>query len=137
MEHRCAEKRQARGNGRRGLHSWSLARQTRVQVRSGSAWSGSASVLQQEDPEVAQLVCQEEERQRKSLTLIASENFAPSSVLSALSSATANKYSEGHVGKRYYGGTTHIDQIESLCQRRALDAFSLKPDGAPDGSISP
>lgn len=66
-------------------------------------------------------------RQRESIILIASENVTSRAVFDALGSPMSNKYSEGQPGARYYGGNEHIDQIELLCQRRALEAFSLDP----------
>jgi len=48
--------------------------------------------------------------------------------MEALGSCLTNKYSEGYPGKRYYGGNEFIDQIESLCQKRALEAFGLNPE---------
>lgn len=70
----------------------------------------------------------EKSRQRSSLVLIASENFAPKAVFDALGSIMSNKYSEGYPGARYYGGNENIDQVESLCQTRALDAFNVTDD---------
>uniref|UniRef100_A0AAX7V0G6 Serine hydroxymethyltransferase n=1 Tax=Astatotilapia calliptera TaxID=8154 RepID=A0AAX7V0G6_ASTCA len=64
-------------------------------------------------------------RQTYGLELIASENFASRAVLEALGSCMNNKYSEGYPGQRYYGGTEHIDELERLCQKRALEAYSL------------
>jgi len=80
------------------------------------------------DPELCQLIEQEKARQRSSLVLIASENFTSRSVLDALGSVLSNKYSEGYPGARYYGGNENIDQVELLCQKRALEAFHLDPD---------
>lgn len=80
------------------------------------------------DPELAALIDKEEERQKIGLELIASENFASSAVREALGSCLTNKYSEGNVGKRYYGGNEYIDQIETLCMQRALKLFNLSPD---------
>lgn len=77
------------------------------------------------DPEIAELLAQERDRQARSINLIASENFASPEVLEVLGSVLSNKYSEGVVGARYYGGNAVIDQIESLCQQRALHAFGL------------
>jgi glycine hydroxymethyltransferase len=57
--------------------------------------------------------------------LIASENFTSRAVLDALGSVLSNKYSEGYPGARYYGGNENIDQVELLCQKRALEAFQL------------
>ena len=67
----------------------------------------------------------EKKRQRQGLELIASENFCSRAALEAMGSCLNNKYSEGYVGQRYYGGTEHIDKLETLCQKRALTAFRL------------
>ena len=80
------------------------------------------------DPEVAAILAAELERQRTTVQLIASENFTSPAVLAATASVLTNKYSEGYPGARYYGGNQHIDQIELLCQRRALDAFHVDPE---------
>ncbi|KAI9901218.1 hypothetical protein N3K66_003035 [Trichothecium roseum] len=77
------------------------------------------------DPEVAQIMKDEVQRQRESIVLIASENITSRAVFDALGSPMSNKYSEGYPGARYYGGNQHIDQIELLCQKRALEAFHL------------
>merc|ERR1712174_161552 len=69
----------------------------------------------------------EKDRQRKGLELIPSENFTSSAVMEALGSVMVNKYSEGYPGARYYGGNEFIDQSESLCQERALQACRLDP----------
>ncbi|KAF1365176.1 glycine hydroxymethyltransferase [Lizonia empirigonia] len=77
------------------------------------------------DNEVAQIMEREIQRQRESILLIASENVTSRAVFDALGSPMSNKYSEGYPGARYYGGNEHIDAIELLCQKRALDAFGL------------
>jgi glycine hydroxymethyltransferase len=79
------------------------------------------------DPELTKLIEQEKARQRNSLVLIASENFTSKAVLDALGSVLSNKYSEGYPGARYYGGNENIDQVELLCQKRALEVFDLNP----------
>ncbi|KAB5526403.1 serine hydroxymethyltransferase [Coniochaeta sp. 2T2.1] len=79
------------------------------------------------DPEVAEIMKKEIQRQRESIILIASENVTSRAVFDALGSPMSNKYSEGYPGARYYGGNQHIDEIELLCQRRALEAFNLDP----------
>lgn len=79
------------------------------------------------DPDLAGLIAAEEHRQRAGLELIASENFVSKAVREALGSCLTNKYSEGEVGKRYYGGNEFIDQIETLCMERALELFDLDP----------
>ena len=84
--------------------------------------------LAEMDPELCQLIEQEKKRQQSSLVLIASENFTSKAVLDALGSVLSNKYSEGYPGARYYGGNENIDQVEMLCQKRALEAFHLDSD---------
>ena len=84
--------------------------------------------LLETDTELTTLIEQEKARQRNSLVLIASENFTSKAVLEALGSVLSNKYSEGYPGARYYGGNENIDQVELLCQKRALEAFDLDPE---------
>ncbi|MCJ1432515.1 Serine hydroxymethyltransferase, cytosolic [Xylographa pallens] len=81
--------------------------------------------LVESDPEVAEIMKLEIQRQRESIVLIASENFTSRAVFDALGSPMSNKYSEGYPGARYYGGNQHIDAIELMCQARALKAFKL------------
>jgi glycine hydroxymethyltransferase len=73
-------------------------------------------------------VAKEKVRQVEGLELIASENFTSKAVMECLGSCLTNKYSEGLPGQRYYGGNEFIDQIETLCQDRALETFRLKSD---------
>ncbi|KAG5832857.1 serine hydroxymethyltransferase, cytosolic [Anguilla anguilla] len=80
------------------------------------------------DTEVFEIIKKEKKRQTCGLELIASENFASRAVLEALGSCMHNKYSEGYPGQRYYGGTEHVDELERLCQKRALEAFHLDPE---------
>ena len=84
-------------------------------------------LLKVRDPVIYNLIKKEYSRQKRGLELIASENFTSQSVLDALGSVFTNKYSEGQVGKRYYGGCEVVDEIESLCKKRALDAYRLDP----------
>jgi len=74
------------------------------------------------------LIEQEKNRQWKSLELIASENFTSKAVMECLGSALTNKYSEGLPNARYYGGNEIVDQVEILCQKRALQAYGLDED---------
>ncbi|KAM3826872.1 serine hydroxymethyltransferase, cytosolic isoform 1-T2 [Vipera latastei] len=83
--------------------------------------------LDTNDPEVYDIIKKEKRRQRLGLELIASENFASRAVLEALGSCLNNKYSEGYPGQRYYGGTEFVDELERLCQKRALEAYGLDP----------
>lgn len=77
------------------------------------------------DTQVSSILKNEVSRQINSLELIASENFTSKAVLQANGTIFTNKYSEGYPRKRYYGGNEHIDELEELCQQRALDAFGL------------
>ena len=104
-----------------------------VNVRSLSSSSSSVGAslnrhLKDVDPELHRLIEQEKARQRSSLVLIASENFTSRAVLDALGSVLSNKYSEGYPGARYYGGNENIDQVELLCQKRALEVFHLNEE---------
>jgi glycine hydroxymethyltransferase len=85
------------------------------------------TLLKVNDPQLYKLISKEYLRQRNSLELIASENFTSNSVMECLGSILTNKYSEGQVGNRYYGGCQHIDEIEDLCKKRALKAYRLNP----------
>ena len=85
------------------------------------------SSLLESDPEVNRIIQLEQERQKKSIVLIASENFTSKPVLEALGSVMTNKYSEGYPGARYYGGNEFIDMAENLCRKRALETYRLKP----------
>lgn len=83
--------------------------------------------LSEIDPEMHTLMWQEYERQTGGLELIASENFTSSAVMECLGSCFTNKYSEGLPGARYYGGNTIIDQVERVCQARALETYGCDP----------
>ncbi|KAK9052407.1 hypothetical protein SSX86_029036 [Deinandra increscens subsp. villosa] len=98
----------------------------RVTIPEGGNGSGFVDhELSNVDPEVSEIIYNEKQRQFKSLELIASENFTSRAVMEAVGSCLTNKYSEGLPGKRYYGGNEHIDELETLCQKRALAAFHL------------
>jgi glycine hydroxymethyltransferase len=84
--------------------------------------------LKEFDPELYKLIEKEKRRQFAGIELIASENFAYSYVMEVNGSCLTNKYSEGYPGKRYYGGNQHIDEIERLCQKRALELYKLNPE---------
>jgi glycine hydroxymethyltransferase len=81
------------------------------------------SILETFDPDVAQAIRLETERQEYSLELIASENFVSEAVLEAQGSVMTNKYAEGYPGKRYYGGCQHVDIVERLAIERAKLLF--------------
>jgi glycine hydroxymethyltransferase len=84
------------------------------------------------DPEIAELLGRELERQRGQIELIASENFTWPSVLEAVASVPTNKYAEGYPGRRYYGGCEVVDEIEQLAIDRAKDLF-----GADHANVQP
>ncbi|KAG9040466.1 Serine hydroxymethyltransferase, cytosolic [Tulasnella sp. UAMH 9824] len=83
--------------------------------------------LSEVDPEVQQIIDRETWRQFSGLELIASENLTSLAAMQGNGSILTNKYSEGLPGARYYGGNEHIDVLERLCQKRALEAFNLDP----------
>src|SRR3954451_2805220 len=78
------------------------------------------------DPEVAEAVQHELERQQGTLEMIASENFVPQAILECQGSVLTNKYAEGLPGKRYYGGCEYVDVIESLAIERAKQVFGAE-----------
>jgi glycine hydroxymethyltransferase len=84
------------------------------------------------DPEIADLLGRELERQRGQIELIASENFTWPSVLEAVGSVPTNKYAEGYPGRRYYGGCEVVDEIEQLAIDRAKTLF-----GAEHANVQP
>jgi glycine hydroxymethyltransferase len=84
------------------------------------------------DPEVAQALDHELDRQRRTLEMIASENFVPQAVLECQGSVLTNKYAEGYPGKRYYGGCEYVDVIEQLAIDRAKELF-----GAEHANVQP
>ncbi|GAA1850852.1 serine hydroxymethyltransferase [Pseudonocardia alni subsp. carboxydivorans] len=88
--------------------------------------------LAETDPEVHAAVAAELGRQRGSLEMIASENFAPLAVMQAQGSVLTNKYAEGYPGRRYYGGCEHVDVIEQLAIDRVTALF-----GADYANVQP
>ena len=78
------------------------------------------------DPEIAELIQKEQQRQEDRVELIASENFVSKAVMAAMGSALTNKYAEGYPGKRYYGGCDYVDQVETLAIERAKELFDAK-----------
>ncbi len=88
--------------------------------------------LRRADPEIAQAIADDVERQRYYINLIASENYASRAVLEALGSVMTNKYAEGYPGKRYYGGCEFVDVAERLAIERVLALF-----GAEHANVQP
>src|SRR4051812_33276263 len=101
-----------------------IAQETFEQLRT----AGLAEV----DPEIADALGKELERQRGQIELIASENFTWPSVLEAVGSTPTNKYAEGYPGKRYYGGCEGVDEIETIAIYRAKSLF-----GAEHANVQP
>jgi glycine hydroxymethyltransferase len=88
--------------------------------------------LAEVDPEIAEVLTGELERERRTLDLIASENFAPRAVLESVGSVLTNKYAEGLPGRRYYGGCEWVDISEQLAIDRAKALF-----GAEHANVQP
>jgi glycine hydroxymethyltransferase len=88
--------------------------------------------LRQVDPEIADAIFLEKQRQQENIELIASENFTSPAVLEAQGSVLTNKYAEGYPGRRYYGGCEHVDTAEQLAIDRAKKLF-----GAEHANVQP
>ena len=84
------------------------------------------------DPQVAEAILHETERQEHTLEMIASENFVSEAVMEAQGSVLTNKYAEGYPGRRYYGGCEFVDVIENLARERACKLF-----GAAHANVQP
>lgn len=89
------------------------------------------------DPEISALLRKEEARQRATVRLIASENYASRAVIEAGSNVLNNKYSEGYPGKRYYQGQENVDAIEAICQARVTRLFGVEHANVQPYSGSP
>jgi len=88
--------------------------------------------LLEADPELVQVIRNEEDRQKHKLELIASENYTSQAVLEAAGTVLTNKYAEGYPGKRYYGGCEFVDVAEDLARDRARELF-----GADHANVQP
>jgi glycine hydroxymethyltransferase len=95
-------------------------------------YAASWDALKVADPEVADAIANELERERTTLRLIASENYASPAVLAAIGSTMNNKYAEGYPGRRYYGGCEFVDVTEQLAIDRAKELF-----GADHANVQP
>ena len=89
-------------------------------------------LIRQADPEVAEAINLELNRQRTHVELIASENFVSPAVMAAMGTCLTNKYAEGYPGKRYYGGCECVDIVENLARDRACKLF-----GAEHANVQP
>lgn len=94
-------------------------------------------ILHKQDPELAALMDAEDVRQRDTIRLIASENYASAAVLEASGSVLTNKYSEGYAGKRYYQGQDNVDAIEKLACARLSTLFGAEHVNVQPYSGSP
>src|SRR5690606_1506783 len=94
-------------------------------------------LLQERDPEIFQLIKDEELRESNKIRLIASENYASSAVLEATGSVLSNKYSEGYAEKRYYEGQQVIDAVENLAISRMKQLFGAEHVNVQPYSGSP
>ena len=88
--------------------------------------------LEQLDPEIAQLIEKEKQRQQSHIELIASENFTYPAIMESQGSILTNKYAEGYPNKRYYGGCEFVDSIEEIAIERAKSLF-----GADHANVQP
>lgn len=82
--------------------------------------------LRKQDPEIADLIQAELERERGTVELIASENFTSRAVMEAVGSVLTNKYAEGYPAHRYYGGCVHVDAVEEVARKRACALFGAQ-----------
>jgi len=95
-------------------------------------WVADWDALKDTDPEIAEAIAGELDRERTTIRLIASENYTSPAVLAALASTMNNKYAEGLPGKRYYGGCRWVDVAEQLAIDRAKELF-----GAEHANVQP
>lgn len=86
----------------------------------------SLEEIRNTDPEIADCICKEVERQNSHIELIASENWVSKAVMAAMGSLLTNKYAEGYPGKRYYGGCECVDEVEQLAMERAKELFGCE-----------
>ena len=89
-------------------------------------------MIRKTDPQVADAIELELNRQRTHIELIASENFVSPAVMAAMGTCLTNKYAEGYPGKRYYGGCEYVDIVEELARKRACELF-----GAEHANVQP
>jgi glycine hydroxymethyltransferase len=104
-------------------------------------WGPDFDALAATDPDIAEVVLGELDRQRSGLQLIASENFTSPAVLAALGSTLSNKYAEGYPGRRYYGGCAQVDKAEEIGIARAKALFdadhaNLQPHSGASANIA-
>jgi glycine hydroxymethyltransferase len=91
-----------------------------------SILAATLQLIRRQDPEMADLIAREADRQAHTIELIASENHVSPAVMHAMGSPLTNKYAEGYPGARYYGGCIFHDQVEELARRRACELFGCR-----------
>ncbi|GAB4153532.1 MAG: serine hydroxymethyltransferase [Planctomycetota bacterium] len=102
----------------------------------------SLAAIRAQDPEVAEWLEREDERQANTITLIASENHCSKAVRAACASRLTDKYAEGYPGRRYYGGCAVADEVEELARKRALQLFqgmdyaNVQPHSGTSGNVA-
>jgi len=103
-----------------------------TQVEADTYYGPSYAQLLEQDPEIAEILVSELDRQRAGIQLIASENQTSPAVMAAMGSTLSNKYAEGYQGRRYYGGCSEVDKAEVLAVERAKSLF-----GADHANVQP
>ena len=106
-----------------------------------STLARTAAALAEVDPEIAAVIHREERRQRDTLEMIPSENYASAAVIEAVGSVLTNKYAEGYPGARYYHGNEFVDQAETLAIERAkalfgVDHANVQPHSGAQANLS-
>ncbi len=86
----------------------------------------SIGFVKNSDPDIAEAMGLELQRQMRNIELIASENYVSPAVMAAMGSVLTNKYAEGYPGKRYYGGCEYVDQVETIAIERAKKLFGAE-----------
>src|SRR3954453_11806094 len=128
----CADFALARSDPSTAVPSPGTGRGVRMSVAKETFQQLTTAGLAEIDPDIADLLGRELERQRGQIELIASGKLTGPSVLEAIGSTPTNKYAEGYPGKRYYGGCEVVDEIEQLAIDRAKDLF-----GAEHANVQP
>ena len=95
----------------------------------------SIEAVDRVDHEIAELIREEINRQNSHIEQIASENWVSTAVMAAMGSPLTNKYAEGYPGKRYYGGCTYVDGVETLAIERAKELLADPQINIKDVSI--
>ena len=103
-----------------------------VGVADSKLMSDINAPIEQVDPEIADAIRREIDRQNNKILMIASENYASKAVLEAQGSVLTNKYAEGYPHKRYYGGCENVDRVEEIAIARAMELF-----GAEHANVQP